>query len=222
MYLEDYQQRIETRLYLFIVPDAESGLFSTSEILHLTSYPPKQMSVGDNYQLNCTIYENKNFTENLFQWLTPRQVSTVSKNTITFPIPSVNALLKLDKLQGKQKTRFIIEPGTYCTSYTSELTIENVTDADVGEYKCHFYGFSILRPIKVNLKLHSTLFSHNDCLDTFKNDINIRTNFFTFFILAKRYLNISESLSNQYKQMIGQEIKWKVNVAAYPLPTFKW
>ncbi|XP_057340568.1 hemicentin-1-like [Microplitis mediator] len=149
------------------VPDTESGLFRTSSSLYITSYPPKQMSVGDNYQLNCTIYGNFSFTENLFQWLTPRQ--------------------------GKPKTRFIIEPGTYAPSYTNELTIENVTNEDVGEYKCHFYGFSILRLIKVNLKLHT-----------------------------KKYLNISKSPSNQYKQIIGQDIKWKVDVAAYPLPSFKW
>ncbi|CAG5078973.1 Similar to Hmcn1: Hemicentin-1 (Mus musculus), partial [Cotesia congregata] len=94
-------------------------------------------------------------------------------------------------------TRFINElffVGEYI--YTSELTIKNVSDEDVGEYKCYFYGSSVPQIAKANLQLH-----------------------------AKKYLNVTmKSLKglDGIKKELGRSLGQYIPIYAYPYPTIKW
>ncbi|KAH0557332.1 hypothetical protein KQX54_004262 [Cotesia glomerata] len=131
----------------------------------------QQLTLGENFSMNCSIPSSGTFTDDVLYWKTPRKTQPIVK------------LMKELNSKGED-------------IYISELTIKNVTNDDVGEYKCSFYGSGPIQIVKANLQLH-----------------------------AENYLNVStedtEALNGTMIEN-GQPLDAWISVSAYPLPTFKW
>ncbi|KAH0555171.1 hypothetical protein KQX54_015771 [Cotesia glomerata] len=95
----------------------------------IDSYSLQQITLGQDFSMNCSIFYSDDFAPSMFRWITPRGSKHITKTLATSTEEN-------------------------SSEYFSELTIKNVTVDDVGEYTCQFYGYNI-DTVKINLQLHN-------------------------------------------------------------------
>ncbi|KAG8033940.1 hypothetical protein G9C98_008421 [Cotesia typhae] len=94
----------------------------------INSYSLQQMTLGQDFSINCSIYYGGDFSPSLLRWITPRVNKQITKTLAS-------------------------STDENASEYFSELTIKKVTVDDVGEYTCQYYGYNI-ETVKINLQLH--------------------------------------------------------------------
>ncbi|KAH0552179.1 hypothetical protein KQX54_006570, partial [Cotesia glomerata] len=144
----------------------------------ITTFSLTHMEIGKNFSMNCTVsfYEDREY---FVQWVTP-QLNNRTKET-EYRITKNKNLLSAN---GKRLPQIL----------NLELTIENVTTEDYGEYECFVYQYSKVESARINLVPHQ-----------------------------HKHLDLSlKSLESGYVKDFGNHAKLIISVDAYPLPKFNW
>ncbi|XP_044594039.1 hemicentin-1-like [Cotesia glomerata] len=141
--------------------------FSTKGLTH--------MEIGKKFSVECLVrfWNHNNYFLN---WLTPRSTSRTSKNLTTIENYSFEDRILNNRL------------------VSLELTIENVTSEDFGEYQCRLYEYASVVTGKINLQPHE-----------------------------RKHLDLSlQNPRNQYSIKNEKSYTWQINVDAYPIPELHW
>ncbi|CAG5075848.1 Similar to Hmcn1: Hemicentin-1 (Mus musculus) [Cotesia congregata] len=135
------------------------------------------MVVGKPFTLQCKAYFNRVKTNYYFKWNKPQLNHQITQ--------------KLYQLNGTERT--IIENWAPQVGFVIfELTIENVTPGDFGEYECVIYEYSSFKSDKIYLAPHE------------RNQLELT------------------SRTTEITVEIGNDWSLEFDVSAYPLPNFKW
>ncbi|CAG5073957.1 Similar to Kdr: Vascular endothelial growth factor receptor 2 (Mus musculus) [Cotesia congregata] len=97
--------------------------------LEISSRPLQQITVAEDFSMNCTISTEKSYSYDTFRWITPLQKNYIRK-FISYFDGNLNV-------------------------HVSQLSIKNVTIDNFGEYKCEFYGFDTIKNAKADLQVHT-------------------------------------------------------------------
>ncbi|XP_044593194.1 hemicentin-1-like [Cotesia glomerata] len=103
--------------------------YTSENSLEISSRPLQQITVAEDFSMNCTIRTEKSYSYDTFRWITP--------------------------LQKNYMRKFISYFDGNLNVHVSQLSIKNVTINNFGEYKCEFYGFDTIKNAKVDLQVHT-------------------------------------------------------------------